>query len=113
MNYKTITIKRCDHTGTWKINIEHDPRDRVLRKTEPHWLGFYHYPETISDSKAFKKLKDYLLQRERDALELVQMKIAELEALDLLPQDLPKPTKGKDDAKPPRQRKPKVRADKG
>jgi hypothetical protein len=106
MKYKTISIRRRDLSNTWDVTIEHDKKDRELTETSPHWLGFYHYPEEISDAKAFKKLKEYLLQRERAALELVQLKIAELEAL-----DLPKPTKGKDDGNP--KRKPKVRTVKG
>lgn len=92
MRYKTVTIRRNDINGTWNVTFEHDKKDRELTETSPHWLGFYHYPETMSDKDAFEKLKNYLISRETQALALVQEKIGELEALSL---PLPKPKRGK------------------
>ena len=61
-SHDSIKTKRvwevsCDKTSTTAT------MDRKETETKPHALGFYHYPETMSDEKALTDLIQCMIER--------------------------------------------------
>ena len=71
MKYNTVHVKpsgtSTKENRTWKVSYNKTSAqaqtDRVKTKTVPHALGFYHYPETMSDKKALKALLRCMIKR--------------------------------------------------
>jgi hypothetical protein len=57
--------------------------DREDEKTVPSALGYYHYPETMSDKKAFNTLIAGMVKRHRDEIRRLQKSMDKLKALKL------------------------------
>lgn len=88
MKYKTIQILR-KHILTdkieerWMYEIkEGDGQDHVEEETTPNGWGFYHYPETMSDTEAFQKLKEHLIALREKDIERISYGLEGLKALE-------------------------------
>ena len=81
MKYKTVKIKpdikKRWHTYCYQI----DDVDREDTETTPHPLGFYHYPETMSDEEAFNQLKQCMIDAHLKEIESYQTSLRKLESL--------------------------------
>jgi hypothetical protein len=77
MKYNTVVIDRYSHT----VQFTKSDVDRVNTKTQPSPLGFYHYPETMTDEEAFKRLKAFLIKIQKEAIKDAQEEIENLEAV--------------------------------
>jgi hypothetical protein len=53
--------KRRRTERKWTVSVYLEEGDRVETETCPNNLGFYYYPETMSDQEAFDKLKQHLI----------------------------------------------------
>jgi len=60
MKYKTV--KLTPSGDKWLVTWSESNMERVKTKTKPHPLGFYHYPETMSDQEALKALVNCMLK---------------------------------------------------
>ena len=83
MKYNTITI--IPYSNKYDVSINRSEEDRVETETIPSSLGFFHYPETMSDQEAFNILKEHMMEvaRERmvmasnDLVALLKLKLNE------------------------------------
>lgn len=90
MKYHTVSIRLSAATQKWEVTLDKsDTQERVETKTAPNWLGFFHYPETMTDAAALKTLKKYLTDREREAIRNCVDKISDIHALKLPKGDTP------------------------
>jgi hypothetical protein len=65
MRYKTVRAHPASD-GSVFITLESHPQERLVQKTKPHSAGFYHYPETVSDTQALQELQTKLLLQVSD-----------------------------------------------
>ena len=79
MKYKTVRIQPYGLSGNkwgYKINrCNHVSPDYV---TKPDPLGFYTYPETMSDKEAFQRLKRLLIMNHNSEISRITMSRNEL-----------------------------------
>jgi hypothetical protein len=81
MKYKTVTIKPEGHKNKakWVSRFWEIAGDREeLTKLEPHPMGFFHYPETMSDEEAFVSLKDKMIKAHRKEIDSLQKSLTKL-----------------------------------
>jgi hypothetical protein len=80
MKFNTV---RIDPTlkKTWRISFQTDDKERVNKKSVPHAMGFFHYPQTMSKEEAFKALKDCMIQSHLDEIEKLKESVAKLKVL--------------------------------
>jgi hypothetical protein len=83
VRYNTVEIKPNSLTEKWVYGFSRDPQDRVRAKTVPNGLGFYVYPTTMSDQKAFDKLKAHLVARHKKEIDRLLKSLDKLEKLEL------------------------------
>lgn len=83
MIYSAITIKPSerDRKPKWSWGILRDDQDRYPQKTVPNRMGFYHYPKTMKDKEAFKKLKTVLIKAHEEQLSQLTRSLNELKKL--------------------------------
>lgn len=79
MKYKTMKIK--PNGNSWRMEISKDDNCRVITKTYPNALGFYHYAETIPNEKAFDDLKKTMVKKHKEEIEKLQKSLQALEEL--------------------------------
>lgn len=82
MRYKTVEI-HPNSEGFWDCYIREDSQDRVRKKTQPHNWGFFHFPASMSDQKAFNMLKASMLKAHRVDIARLTKSMKKLEALQL------------------------------
>jgi len=85
MKYNTVHV-RPSGTSTkenrvWEVSYDKTSAmmqmDRVKTKTLPNALGFYHYPETMTDKKALKALLKCMINKhEQEIVNLIASKDA-------------------------------------
>jgi len=79
MKYKTAQIYREYFPKRhWKYSITELPGDYQREKRVPMALGFYHYPTSMDDRRAFEKLKDCMVKRHRKEIALLQKSLDKL-----------------------------------
>ena len=76
---KTIRI----YKGEKKLLIEqYETADNIAEfEDQPHPYGFYHYPDNISDTTAFNRLKKVLLEAKEAQILTIKEEIKELKGL--------------------------------
>jgi len=66
---KYNTIKVLLNGKTWEVSCDKtSTMDRKEIETFPHDMGFYHYPETMSDEVALKKLLNSMIKRHEEEI---------------------------------------------
>ena len=55
--------------------------DREVVQSLPNPLGFYHYPRKMGETKAFQKLKSFLIKKHRDEIAGLKKSLTDLEKL--------------------------------
>lgn len=82
MKFNTIRIWKTldDDTGepTWVTSVTHDPAERVGNDMGPHYVGFYHCPESKPVAQGFEELRSLMV---RNCLEVIQNATWNLEQL--------------------------------
>jgi RNA polymerase-binding transcription factor DksA len=84
--YHTVTIRsRYLNNGNekWVAEIHKSRTDRVESYTAPSALGHYHYPDTMSDEKAFSLLKGVMVKRHKDEMKKLKRSLDKLKPLEL------------------------------
>jgi hypothetical protein len=83
--YHTVTIQAqgFGDKKKWIAGIQRSQVDRVGSKTVPMPIGFYNYPATMSDKKAFSLLKGVIVKRHKDEIKNLQRSLDKLKTLKL------------------------------
>ena len=79
MEYKLVEIVP-DGTG-WRVQCSNVPGDRAAEKTKPSTLGFYYYPDGVSDRVAFEALRDKISADIQSRISALEKKLSELHKL--------------------------------
>ncbi len=79
MKYSTIQIK--PEGGEWTVSITRDERERVRKPGRPNPMGFFHFPATMTDQKAFNKLRDCLVKSHKDEIKALRVSLDKLQSL--------------------------------
>lgn len=81
MKYNTVQIKQ-KLDKSWETFITIDDQDRKENaNASPNLLGFYHFPITESNRKAFGKLKRAILKDIEKQLDMMQQAYNEVSML--------------------------------
>ena len=78
MQYKTVRINVLLPQRVWRYSISTLPGNFEREKRIPMALGFYHYPASMDDRRAFEKLKDCMVKRHRKEIALLQKSLDKL-----------------------------------
>ena len=89
MKYNTVHVRpegpSTKENRVWEVSYDKTSAmmqmDRVKTKTLPNALGFYHYPETMTDKKALKALLKCMISKHEQ--EIVNLMVSK-DALDNL-----------------------------
>jgi hypothetical protein len=81
MFYSTLEIK--PENGKWTIRNYPIVGDRINSSSKPNSYGFYHYPRSIGVKKAFKQLKDLMIEHHEKEIKSLQKSLKKLKALGL------------------------------
>jgi hypothetical protein len=81
MLYSTIEIKPKAFEEGWHICNYDIPDDREDDAECLSALGFYHYSREIGASKAFEKLRKYMIHKHQDQIDAYLESIKSLEEL--------------------------------
>lgn len=85
MKYKTMRINvEREEFVTYTLS---DDLDREETETVPHPLGFYHYPETMSDQTAFNMLKNCMILKHYEEILNLRKSLKKLKELELHQKD--------------------------
>lgn len=77
---------RIDVLGKkWVVSVKELPMDREDVVTVPNAMGWYNYPETMSDPVAFRKLKLCMVRRHKRQIADLQKSLGALQGVLLYP----------------------------
>jgi guanylate kinase len=79
MKYKSIQI--YPQKGKWYINKINLEGDRVIKKTKPNSLGFYHFPDSMTFEQGFEELKKCMVERHKKEIKQLQKSLKQLQDL--------------------------------
>jgi hypothetical protein len=83
MKYKTVQI-RPTLKNIWEVVFLKTDGTERMGTSIPNALGFYHYPETLSDKKAGEKLRKKMIDIHKEEISKLQKSLKQLESLEIL-----------------------------
>ena len=82
MKYYTLKIDWNHYKDKYDVTHRKDDRqERVENYVHPHSLGFFHYPEIMSDDEAFNMLVNKLIKDKEEEIEYLNKMLEELKFL--------------------------------
>lgn len=75
------TIKITQGKNGFEIEHYETDEDRADFEQEPHFLGFYHYPDNLQPKTALNRLKKAMIEDKEKRIEQMKAEIKELKGL--------------------------------
>ena len=80
MIYHTVRVD--PNKDAWRVNFDKsNTLERADVKTKPNALGFYHYPQTMSDQEALNELVTCMIQKHESDISDLTRSIEALKTL--------------------------------
>lgn len=79
MIYKTIQFSQRE--GNWVFNFRTNNGEREETETTPNANGWYHFPATMTEKEAFKKLRSCMVRAHKKEIKRIEESLAKLQAL--------------------------------
>lgn len=79
MKYKLIEIKPSDRK--WVVRLSSVEGDREETQTVPNAMGYYYFPEEMSEVSAFAELKSVMIESHEEEIKKLQDSLLSLKRL--------------------------------
>ena len=83
MKYKCVRIDPEIGNESLKVTILEETIDRIKINTLPNDVGFYWFPETISEDVALERLKNHLIQNIKDQITRLEKEMRDISEIKL------------------------------